>query len=377
MTTALSKPTAAETQLKGWLNSDKFKSEIDRMLPAHLKSERFIRIALNAAISTPKLAECTKVSVFKCLLDLAALGIEPNGRDAHLIPYRDNRAGVTTCTLIVDFKGLVQIVKRAPGVTSVHADVIRENDAFEFQQGAGAFLRHSFPLADRGEIVGAYSHVGTTRGESFVVLTLDEIETVRKSSRSGNAGPWKTHFAEMAKKTAFRRHTKWLELPSEVSTAIERLDPPAPAPAPRFPDSNAETIDLAPRTQQIAAGDPDPTAFAPESGAEPAEVQRTRRKPAKSARSRTESPPEPPQPRKAREYTENDAAALRDEFWSILTEAGASFSDFQDWAEKTGMLPDAGALSGVEDLPLSDLARCVNARAGLVSQLQARAKGEE
>lgn len=377
MTTAIEKPNSDATQLKGWLNSDKFKTEVARMLPAHLKSERFIRVALNAALTTPKLAECTKLSVFKCLLDLAALGIEPNGRDAHLIPYRDNRAGVTTCTLIVDFKGLVQIVRRAPGVSSIHADVVRANDNFEFQHGVNAFLRHSYPLADRGKIVGAYSHVNTKHGESFVVLTLDEIEEVRRASRSGTTGPWKTHFAEMAKKTAFRRHTKWLELPSEVSRVIEQVDPEKPIDQPRR--SDADTIDLgAPAPAQIEEGEAQDDDNLPMNfDAQPAAESKPATKPAKTTRKRPETVPQAARTPQAREYTEKDADALRAEFVGLLVDAGATFSDFQAWATETGMIPDAAAMGSADDMPVSELARCVNASAGLIAQLRDRKEAGE
>jgi recombination protein RecT len=356
----------AGTQLKEWLNSDQFKTEIARILPAHLKSERFIRIALNASLTTPKLADCTKASVFKCLLDLAALGIEPNGRDAHLIPFEDRRNGVTICQLVVDFKGLVQIVKRAPGVVSVHADVVRANDDFEFQQGTDAFLRHRFGFDDRGAIVGAYSNVKTTTGDSFVVLTLEEIKAVQKGSRAGGSGPWVTHFAEMAKKTAFRRHTKWLSLPAEVAAAIEQGDPEKPAGDPRFPDSAAQTIDLSPTAsreieQPDSVENPENFGAATHAAANAAPPRRTgNRKPA-------EKPP-------GRQYSESDGAALRGEFGAILKEAGANFDDFQTWARQTGIIKDADAAASVDDLPIESLVRCVNARAGLVEQLKA-AKG--
>lgn len=359
MTTAVTKPNASN-QLKGWLNSDQFKNEVGRSLPKHLNSERFIRIALNAALTTPKLADCTKASVFKCLLDLAALGVEPNGRDAHLIPFEDRRAGVTICQLIVDFKGLVQIVKRAPGVVSVTADVVRANDEFQFQQGNDPFLKHTFGLSDRGAIVGAFAIVRTTTGESFNVLTLEEIEEVRRGSRAGNNGPWKTHFAEMAKKTAFRRLTKWLELPAEISAAIETVDTEKPDADPRFPDSGAQTIDLAPQPQQIAE-ESEPEPFEPE---EPKPARRTR------AQERGSGGRKPA----AREYGEKDADALRAEFGAILTEAGASFDDFLIWAEESGMIKDTGSAGTVDELPLTEVARCVNAKAGLIAALKERAK---
>jgi recombination protein RecT len=62
---------------------------------------------------------------------------------------------------------------------------------------------------------------GTVKTE---VLSHEEIEGIRKRSRAGNNGPWVTDWCEMAKKTAFRRATKWLPLSAEIRDAFERDD---------------------------------------------------------------------------------------------------------------------------------------------------------
>jgi hypothetical protein len=62
------------------------------------------------------------------------------------------------------------------------------------------------------------------RTESFDVMGIEEIEKVRRRSKTPDAGPWVTDFAEMAKKTIFRRHSKFLPLSGETREAIEADD---------------------------------------------------------------------------------------------------------------------------------------------------------
>jgi recombination protein RecT len=50
----------------------------------------------------------------------------------------------------------------------------------------------------------------------------DEIEAIRKRSRSGQSGPWVSDFDEMAKKTVFRRASKWLPLSPEIQDVIRK-----------------------------------------------------------------------------------------------------------------------------------------------------------
>src|SRR5688572_5477659 len=110
-----SKAVAPKT-VREWIATDSFKAQVALSLPKHLTPDRFTRIALTAFNRTPKLGNCTKESVFQCLLDCSALGIEPDGRRAHLIPYGDK------CTLIIDYKGIVELVRRSGEVAYIHAD---------------------------------------------------------------------------------------------------------------------------------------------------------------------------------------------------------------------------------------------------------------
>jgi recombination protein RecT len=62
---------------------------------------------------------------------------------------------------------------------------------------------------------------GVTKSE---VMSKDEVESIRKRSKAGGSGPWVTDWCEMAKKTAFRRCSKWLPLSPDINEAFERDD---------------------------------------------------------------------------------------------------------------------------------------------------------
>lgn len=206
--------------IKALLAGPELKAAVAMALPRHMTPERFIRMAINATTRTPGLLKCTKESFFLCLLDLSAYGLEPDGRRAHLIPYKDQ------CTLIIDYKGLVELVRRSGDVSYIHADVVYPGDEFDYGYGSRAFLTHKPNLEAReGKPIAAYSFVRLKDGsEDFMVLSISEVDAVRKRSRAGQSGPWVTDYNEMAKKTAFRRHSKWLPLSPEVRDVIERDD---------------------------------------------------------------------------------------------------------------------------------------------------------
>ena len=220
------KPAVAKpATIKQLLNSDSMRAQIAAALPQHMKAERMIRVATTAMLRTPKLEQCDQASFFKALLDLSAWGLEPDGRRAHLIPFENRQRGITEVQLILDYKGLVELARRSGEVATIHADVICKNDVFEYGFGSEQKLIHKPNLMERGEVLGAYAHVRLKDGtEQFEVLSKGEIDAVRKRSKAGNNGPWVTDYNEMAKKTAFRRLSKWLPISAEMADAFEADD---------------------------------------------------------------------------------------------------------------------------------------------------------
>lgn len=215
-------PKAQPPTIKSLLEGESFKLQVAKTLPTHLKPERFLRVAMTAIMRTPKLAECDHASFFKALLDLSSMGLEPDGRRAHLIPFNNNKRNCVECQLIIDYKGLVDLAQRSGLISNLHADVVCENDQFSYNMGEVEFHRIDFKQ-ERGEPYAAYAICtfkdGTKKAE---VMSMHEIDAIRKRSKAANAGPWVTDYNEMSKKTVFRRLSKWLPLSPEYRDAVEK-----------------------------------------------------------------------------------------------------------------------------------------------------------
>jgi len=223
-TVAKTEKPKVRTDLKSVLTSDKMQEQFAKALPKHLSAERFVRVCVTALTRTPELTKCTQESFFKCILDLSAMGLEPDGVRAHLIPYKNNKENTVECTLLIDYKGLVELVRRSGDVVRIHADVVCTEDLFEFNMGQ--VQQHTWDITKpRGPVVAAYAMVVFKTGESqAVVLSRDEVDAVRNRSKSKAAGPWVTDYSEMAKKTCFRRLCKWLTLSPDLLQHIAAED---------------------------------------------------------------------------------------------------------------------------------------------------------
>jgi len=215
----MSNKPAKQKDIKALLSDERVRAQIQAALPKHMTADRMARVGLTALLKTPKLAQCSPESFMKAMMDCSSMGIEPDGRRAHLIPYGND------VQLIVDYKGLVELVRRSGMVKSIMAQVVYSSDEFEYTLGLSPDIVHRPAVGDRGEPIAAYAVAQLDDGAvQFEVMSVSEIEDIRKRSKAGKSGPWVTDWPEMAKKTVFRRLTKWLPLSYEVAEAISRDD---------------------------------------------------------------------------------------------------------------------------------------------------------
>jgi recombinational DNA repair protein RecT len=300
------------------------------------------------------------------------MGLEPDGRDAHLIPFRNGKTGNVDCTLIVDYKGIVKLVLRSGLVSCLHADLICENDMFVYDKGQ--VVKHLVDFRQpRGEPFAVYSLCHNKDGtESASVMSLDEVKAIRARSKSPNAGPWVTDFGEMAKKTIFKRLSKWLTLSPEIHALLDKED--------LLIDIDSERVArptsfLAPPEQgQITAGgieNPTPPA--------PAKRKYTRQaqKPPEPTPMPEEAPPTELPPGAEEDNvpfdTYNGLETPQSKIANILTsnKPSHSWDDLVEWnADQQFIITDLSTLSGFDDLPTSDALKLLGSHKGLLTSIQ-------
>jgi recombination protein RecT len=331
------KVAAIPRSVKAWVNSDYFKSQVALVLPKHLTPERFVRVAISAITRIPKLADCTPESVMACMMTCSELGIEPDGRRAHLIPFGK------VCTLIVDYKGLVELAKRSGDVSNIHAQVVCENDVFEYDTGE---ITHKIDFRrERGDMYAVYCIINFKDGGKHAeVMTRGEVDRIRQRSRAGNNGPWVTDYQEMSKKTVFRRASKWITLSPEIRDALDKDADAMPG---------ANTL-----VNEMPMALPEPEAGTIEVGGEP------------------EPRAEDAEPQQKTAETKPEIGTVQDTLSEIVTGAGFTFADFQKWAGGSGNIADADSLPDFIAVPTEVARRLTRAKAGLLKGL-AETKGPQ
>lgn len=200
--------------------------EIKKALPSVMTPERFSRIVLSALSANPKLAETTPQSFLGAMMTAAQLGVEPNTPlgQAYLIPYWNGKTKALECQFQLGYKGLIDLAYRSGEVSTIMAQVVYENDEFEYAFGLDPKLVHRPSQHDRGEPVSVYAMFRTKDGGfGYEVMSMEDIRAhAQRYSKAYSSGPWQTNFEEMAKKTVLKRVLKYAPLKSDFMRAVSQ-----------------------------------------------------------------------------------------------------------------------------------------------------------
>jgi recombination protein RecT len=244
-------------------------AEFTKALPATIKAAAFARIALTTIKQKEAFSKCEPRTLIAALMQCAQLGLPPDGRRVHLIPFGQ------TVNVVIGYQGLLELARNTGLVSTITVEAVKDNDVFEWDTGE---IKHKIDFRNpRGEAYAYYAICTFKDGsKQAAVMTADEIVSIRDRSQSylasqkyGKDSPWTTSFDEMAKKTVFRRLAKWLTLSSERFDAAVEIDnddfkpaqvtvtPSFPSQAPQLSNEHAANesviVDPIPATAPVTA----------------------------------------------------------------------------------------------------------------------------
>lgn len=198
----------------------------------NLSPQRLYQMYVSTINREPQLANCSVESVLSCFMKCAALGLEPSNVDglgrAYILPYgnKNYRIGQKEATLIIGYKGMIDLARRSGQIRDISARTVHEGDEFTYSYGLNEDLRH-VPCAKPGKLTHVYMIANfKDGGHYFQVMNADEIEAAAKRSPSyGKAvSPWKSDYEAMAKKTVIRRAFPYLPVSVEARDAAASDD---------------------------------------------------------------------------------------------------------------------------------------------------------
>jgi recombination protein RecT len=232
---------------------EKMAPQFKAALPAHVSVEKFVRVTLTAVQMNPDLLNADRRTLFASAMRASQMGLMPDGREGAIVTFKNQAQFMPMVA------GVMKLVRNSGEISTWSVQAVYENDTFDFCLGDEEHITHKPALSNRGKIIAVYSIVTMKDGEkSREVMSIEDVDAIRKRSRSGNAGPWASDYAEMAKKTVVRRHSKRLPLSTDIDGVVHEDDamfmPPEPAeqPAPAPAEQPPEQRKRPSRLQKVA-----------------------------------------------------------------------------------------------------------------------------
>lgn len=224
----------------------RYEKQFKNVMPKHMSVDRWTWLCINSIRQNPKLCEVTPASFINAVLLANNVGLEIRARSAYLVPFGRE------CQLLIDYRGKMELARRA-GVGAITLELARQGDEFDvWQDENGPHFIHRFLNRERGEISHAYMSASVNGSRQIEVMTLAEVEKIRKRSKSGAAKPvyyykkelpgldleavrkmdweslpfghpyrvpWITDYEQMARKTVMHRGANYLPQTPELMTS--------------------------------------------------------------------------------------------------------------------------------------------------------------
>lgn len=209
--------------LKSFLESPSVVSQIGKLVRHGLNANRLIRQALTLASDSPKLLNCSQVSIITGIVKAAELGLELSGPlgHAYLVPRYSKEAGGQVATFQVGWKGLVLLAMRTGRIASFPVRTVYAKDKFNITYGDKQSITHE-PCyqGERGDSIGYYA-IAIYRGGGSDFEYMSKEEVVEHKAKYGGNGPgWSSAFDAMGQKTVVRRLCRRLSLCPEAQAQV-------------------------------------------------------------------------------------------------------------------------------------------------------------
>lgn len=190
---------------------------------------KFMSAVVYSVQKNPQLLECDPTSLMNSFMCCAEFQLYPSNvaGEAFIIPYKKGSKGLHA-QFQLGYQGLITLFWRA-GV-SVHVEIVRKNDKFEYNEGLNPDIQHSFPafssIVTRGEPVGIYAVATTREGHKlYKVMSIEEILKFKEFSQAKNSeySPWNSASDPelwMPKKTCIKQLGKLLPKTEVLQKAL-------------------------------------------------------------------------------------------------------------------------------------------------------------
>lgn len=182
--------------------------------------DRFITSIVTAVGANPTLAECDYSSILSAALLGESLKLSPSPQlgQYYLVPYKDNKRGITVAQFQLGYKGYKQLAQRSGQIVQMDAFEVKQGELEHYNYFEGDIrLNYIEDETVRSELptIGYYGFYKLINGYKQVLYwSKEKMVNHAKTYSQGYADDlkrgtkytfWSKNFDEMAKKTIMRQ----------------------------------------------------------------------------------------------------------------------------------------------------------------------------
>lgn len=198
--------------------------KVAAILPRHMLAQKFVEIAKKTLFQNPDLQRCEPRSFMNCIMQAAQLGLEIGGPLglSYIVARNNNQKKVTEAVFQTSYKGLLVLVRRSGQIKRISAEVVYQDDEFDYVMGTREEITHRSRTSDKDhkKITHAYAIAEFLNGGvQQTVMNRQEIDRIKSMAATDRV--WREHYGEMAKKTVLKRLCKYLPQSIELAEALQ------------------------------------------------------------------------------------------------------------------------------------------------------------
>ena len=186
-------------------------------LPREFNKTRFVQNAVSLLNGNETLIEWKKEhgsrQIFEGLVRGAFLNLDFLSNEAYLVPYKGK------LQFQPSYRGAIKLAQKYSirPIKNIYAKCVRKGDEFKEKIVDGKPLIDYLPMPfNDDDIVGAFAVCEFQDGGlQYEVMSIKELEKIRKASKMGQSGAWREYTSEMYKKTVIHRLCKHIQIDFE------------------------------------------------------------------------------------------------------------------------------------------------------------------
>jgi len=201
--------------------------DVYKLLPPDITSEQFRAACWLELTGNKDVPECVVESIRDVIIYAANYGLMP-GRDCHFISYKQKKyRGQKGLQCIPNYFGILRTLDRTGKVRRAFAHAVHEGDEWSFDMFQDRPVHR--PAVTLGKAPGQelfyYGAVMFKSGDcAFEVVSLEDLEAIRRRAPGHDSGPWVTDTVMMKRKSAIKRVAKYVQLTPDVRQFLEADD---------------------------------------------------------------------------------------------------------------------------------------------------------